>query len=357
MGLSLVIPTRDRAEALGQTLQRLGEHDFGPFRGRCDLFVIDNASASPLDLPGELPNGVPVRCIRLHENRGASARNVGAHASDADWLVMLDDDSAPLPGCRWDVLERLPRDVGGVGGEILLENGQHESGGLPEVIVGCGCAVRREPFLEMGGYDDSFGYYAEEYDLCAGLILGGDRIIHTHALRFLHRKTTAGRDFNLIVQRLVRNNAWIMQRYAPEGVREREIEIVLTRYKAIAAREGALEGYERGLADLSQTLAQQVRTPLDLALWDRFTGRAHARAAIRAGLRQGQAVRLLGDPLAKGRGILEEELIAHGCVLSAEPSARGVCATLSPGPMLDLLDADPGAFAPWSLEDAPAGGH
>ena len=44
--------------------------------------------------------------------------------------------------------------------------------------------------------------------------------------RVLHRKVTANRDMNVILSRLVRNNGWVAQRYAPEVRRKEELREV-----------------------------------------------------------------------------------------------------------------------------------
>ncbi len=345
----MIIPTRDRPGVLRATLSRLAELDSATL-GSCELIVVDNASCEPIVLPDRLANGIAVRGIRLSENHHTGARNIGAREARGDWLVMLDDDSSVLP-CDLDgVLGGTPVDVGAVGGEIMLGNGQRESGGLPEVVVGCGCAIRRSAFLEVCGYDASFGYYAEEYDLCAKLIAAGQRVVHTRSIRFEHRKSTAGRDFNEIVFRLVRNNAWLIQRYAPERCRDDAIEFMLERYQAIAELENAAAGYRRGIEAIERTLACQTHNPLDDRLWDRFTGRAAVRATLQAAIgRDVSRVRLVGPSNAKGHEVVVAQLAELGCEIGSEEALPAVVSTLSPGPMLDALDANPGAIAPWFL--------
>ncbi len=350
MLLSFIIPTRNRPELLEQTLRSLGRLD--PLvTGPSEVIVVDNASSEPVRIQSRLPNGIAARVVRLDNNHHTAARNIGAQQASGQWLVMLDDDSSPLPCQMAAVLTRMSNEVAAVGGEILLASGQRESGGLPEVIVGCGCAIRREVFLEIDGYDASLGYYAEEYDLCARLIAGGKRILHTRSLRFEHRKATRGRDMNEILFRLVRNNAWIMQRYAPLEFRPHEIDAILQRYRTIAMKEDAIHGYERGIAALADTLDEQVEAALSSEHWDRFTGRAAARDRLGRVFRsRPEPVRLVGPPNPKGGSIVAEELERLGCTLVQDPHAAGVISTLSPGPMLDAADADAGAICPWAFE-------
>lgn len=351
--MSLIIPTRNRPAVLEETLDRIGQHHFGAFHQGCELILIDNDSEEAVDPPAQLSNGIPVRYIRLDHNMNTAARNVGAELASGDWLVMLDDDSAPEPGCDWDLLIDAPEDQGAIGGEIMLSSGVRESGGLPEVIVGCGCVIRRTCFVASGGYDASFGYYAEEYDLCARMIAEGYRVEHNRSLKFLHRKSTLGRDFNEILYRLVRNNAWVMQRYAPDECRQVELDHIMDRYRAIAIKEDAMRGFERACGELELTLDDQVRSPMNLGLWDRFTGRAAVRETL-GGIFQNRAgeVSFVGSPHAKGREIIASELNRLGCSFVEDGNGVRVVGSLSPGPMLDLAEQYPDAILPWN----PRGG-
>jgi GT2 family glycosyltransferase len=337
--ITYVIPTRNRPHILEETLlalAALGPHD-------AEVLVIDNASQTP-PTSRVLASGVPVRVICLHENRSASARNVAitaAHAAST-WLVMLDDDSCPMDLGFLGVLDRCERDVGAIAAEVFLPDAggeaRHESGGLPEVFIGCGAAIRTHLFRELGGYDASFDYYAEEYDFCARLLHAGHRVAVDRCFRVMHRKETAGRNFDRIIANLVRNNAWVAMRYAPsDEARREEVARHLRRYAAIAWKEHALAGYVCGLAALARSASTQPDRHLSAKAWDRFTGMAAACDAIR----HAHSIAPLG----------RTALVHHGknSHVVAEAAARcGVClvenlhdaetlliATLSPGPMID----------------------
>src|SRR5262245_59516113 len=185
---------------------------------------------------------------------------------------MLDDDSFPTDVGHIQMLHEIPDDVAAVGGEIVLPDGRHEAGGLPEVFIGCGVAIRRHAFLDVGGYDVSFDYYAEEYDLCAKLMLGGWRIAHDRRFQVRHEKVAAGRDMNRILHRLVRINGWVAQRYSPEDCRVAELHEVISRYARIAVSESATHGFAQGAAELFPSLSKQPRQPMSQSLFDRFTG-------------------------------------------------------------------------------------
>src|SRR5439155_992295 len=197
---------RDRPRQLEQTLAAIGALP----AHAAEMIVLDNASSIPPTAPARLENGIPVELIFRPANEGAAARNHGALAADrsSQWLVMLDDDSHPLDLRFLDALRQQPSDVLAVAAEVFLapsmpsapstrhstlgtpHSAPHsrEAGGLPEVFIGCGVAFRRTAFLKAGGYDPSFGYYAEEYDLAARLLLAGGRVTLDRRFRVLHYK-------------------------------------------------------------------------------------------------------------------------------------------------------------------------
>lgn len=351
--IGYVAPTRNRPErvrALLEAIERLGPH-------RAEVVLVDNASAEPIRAPSMLSTGVAVRVIRLERNRAAAARNDGVLALDpsCEWVVMLDDDSAPVDLGFLPALRRQGGDVAAVMADIHLPRaGAREQGGLPEVFIGCGVAIRREAFLACGGYDAAFGYYAEEYDLSAKLLIAGWRVAFEPEFRVDHLKVLEGRDMDLILHRLVRNNGWVMQRYAPEWARSASLADVKSRYKRIAEREWALPGYGRGLRELNKTLWVQERTPMARELWDRFTGFAAAHAAlcaaqdrspfrtaalIRPGKHAGEVVRAIE---ASGARVIDDVEEAEALVLG----------TLSPGPLIDAAmecSGDLRVVAPWSV--------
>lgn len=348
--ISFVIPTRNRPIELGLTLDALARQPPAHMGTGAGVIVVDNASDPPARAPARLANGLPVTLVRAAGNLGASARNIAAAAARNPWLVMLDDDSAPTDAPFAAVLSALAADVAAVGGQITLPSGRREAGGLPEVVVGCGCVVRRDAFLAAGGYDGSFGYYVEEYDLCAKLIGAGHRVVHTARLRFEHRKVEAGRSFASILYRLVRNNGWTIARYAPDDRRDEALATMLSRYRAIAGREDVGDAFERAASELDRTLDAQPRHALSESHWDRFTG-AHAvrsslvPALLGAGV---DAVRMI-DP-GKGVETIRDVIQASGILVTCD-APTAVVGTLSPGPMADAAARRGGrALRSWEID-------
>ncbi len=353
--IAYVLPTRDRAAVLAQTLDLLGDLP----RHEAQVIVVDNASSARPVVPATLSNGLGVSLIPLRSNAGAAARNAGVMASDPScgWIVMLDDDSAPTGLGHLDAIGDAGPRVGALAAEIELGDergrprGEHEAGGLPEVFTGCGVAIRREAFLDTGGYDASFGYYAEEYDLAARLLLAAMSVKLDRRFRVNHRKVAAGRDMGVILHRLVRNNGWVVQRYAPARRRVGELGRTIERYGRIASKEHAEAGHAAGLSELLLTLRSQARRPMPSALWDRFIGRAVCRSSLeRAWIKRGFRSAAVIDE-GKNAHVVRDALRALGVrEVPAEDADTLVIGTLSPGPLLDAWSrraGDPRVVSPW----------
>lgn len=380
--LTYVIPTRDRPQRLTRTLEAIGALR-GHVPGETEIIVVDNRSTCPPTVPPTVGAGIPVRLIRRDSNEGAASRTAGVLAADprTHWIVMLDDDSHPVDTGFIRRLGCTPPDVAAVAADIYLPGlARRESGGLPEVFIGCGVAIRRDVYLTLGGYDPAFNYYAEEYDLAAKMILHGYRVHFDPWFRVEHHKVAAGRDMDTILARLVRNNGWVMQRYAPDTLRRWQLRLHRRRYRRIAALENALAGYRAGLLELRRTRACQPRNPMPVPLFERFTGVAYAREALQAAYNQRpfRTVTLVDE--GKNAWVVRHVLMEMGIrVLESPPAEPGtaggsatgdripdaaealVIGTMSPGPMLDAWERrtlrcpvtyGPRVIAPWRVVGA-----
>ncbi len=219
----------------------------------------------------------------------------------------------------------------------------------------------------MGGYDPSFEYYVEEYDLCARLLQSGLSVVHDRRFRVWHEKALAGRDFNRIIRSLVRNNVRVIERYAPPSRRTEAIQRTIERYRAIAEREAALDGFAAGLADL-QVSAKVGTRPLTPEQYDRFTGLSHVRLTLGRSLQDiaGRTVALI-EP-GKHAWVVAQVAKELGATIVDSPDRADlrVIATLSPGPMLDAYErasgvGDQPVLVPWcptgDRESVLAGRH
>ncbi|QKK07202.1 MAG: glycosyltransferase [Planctomycetota bacterium] len=342
------MPTRNRPKRLAQTLDRLGRLTVGE---PCEVVVVDNASDEPARVPGVLANGTVCRVIRLDHNAGAAARNVAVEASspETDWIVMLDDDSHPVESVEpfaatVDRLRERPDSVAAVMADIHLPAlGRRESGGLPEVFIGCGVAIRREAFVAAGGYDASFGYYVEEYDLAARFLQRGWSVAFDPAFCVHHHKIEAGRDMDLILHRLIRNNGWVMQRYAPEAFRRPMLREQRRRYRDIAEPRARDRGIHVGVDRAApHPPVAAPRADARAGVGSIHRPCARARALARAWAERPFASAAIVEPGKNAwavAGAMAELTERRGVVLTTADSAEVVVVgTMSPGPMLDAAE-------------------
>lgn len=346
--LAFIIPTHNRQSDLITTILKLESLDsrIQELNAGAELLIVDNASESVPDLPSRLANGIRTRVIRLDSNQGAAARNIAVQETDAPWVFMLDDDSSPLDLAPIVHAMRTACDsTAAVATTITLpghtsESPMYESGGLPAVPVGCSVLYRRCAFLKAGGYDQAFHYYVEEYDLAAKLLRDGWRIVFDPAIRTEHRKVSANRDLSRIVQRLTRNNAWVIQRYAPAHMRNSLLTETLSRYKKIAEKEGALDGYLRAEYELEESLHEQHVTPLGDHAFDLFTGKHHVREHLNSVMQHQRVETVCLSTRGKNVRELEAVLQEYGIQVTMDMNTANridavlMPGTLSPGPIL-----------------------
>lgn len=98
--ISVVIPTRDRGATLSRTLEALERQSVKP--GELEVIVVDDGSrddtASRLaGLASRQRNFFELRCLRLDGNGPATARNAGIALASAERVLLLGDDTLPLP--------------------------------------------------------------------------------------------------------------------------------------------------------------------------------------------------------------------------------------------------------------------
>lgn len=277
---SVIIPTRNRAAILRDTLRQLCALPDKSF----EIIVLDNGSTDETpDLKSEFP---AVRWIELGENHGCAARNIGAAAAHGDVLLMLDDDSWPGPGVIDRIVDLFDErtELGAVACRVLLADppDRHDAGGVPGTYFNCGGAIRRRAFLECGGYPIDFDYYVEEYDLSVRLWKGGWTIEPRGDLVVMHRRVTKNRDNNRMLRLLVRNNLLLWSRYAPHSCRQDLIDATLERYLRVAVKENAISGFEQGRSEglFRASSMCAFRNRLSEAEFAALMGLSAARAAL-----------------------------------------------------------------------------
>ncbi|MBI4789491.1 MAG: glycosyltransferase [Chloroflexi bacterium] len=166
--ISVVIPTHNGAATLPACLQSLRSSSLPPH----ELIVVDDCSS---DGSAEIAQQFQCCIVRLDENIGAArARNRGAQTATGDVLFFTDDDVIVAPDALAQVAEDLsaPLSAGVVGlpaREIPFHNfASHYKNlwmrftylRLPRERIGVFdttvAAIRRQVFLELGGFDENY---------------------------------------------------------------------------------------------------------------------------------------------------------------------------------------------------------
>lgn len=121
--VSVIVPTRDRPEALERCLRALSRQTLGE---ALETIVVDDGSCpgSVVAVASAFPR---VRVIRTDRRNPAAARNVGARAAAGEVICLTDDDCEPVP----DWAERLA---------TAVRNGADASAGLTMVAPGSSSA-------------------------------------------------------------------------------------------------------------------------------------------------------------------------------------------------------------------------
>lgn len=234
--VAVVIVNANAGELLDRALASVERQTVAPHR----VIVIDNASSDD-SLAGIDERNPTVELIRLDENVGfATANNIGvAAAADCDWVALLNPDAFPEP--RW--LEELlaaaaaspqftffasrlvkadePGELDGTGDSYHVsgwawrrDHGRPIEGttlGADEIFSPCAAAAlyRREAFLSVGGFDESYFCYFEDSDLSFRLRLAGHRCLYVPCAVVHHvGSAIAGRESDFSVYHSQRNMVW-----------------------------------------------------------------------------------------------------------------------------------------------------
>jgi GT2 family glycosyltransferase len=186
-----------------------------------ETIVIDNAS------PDDTPQGMRAfpwaRYERFESNRNfAGGCNAGARMAQAPVVLFLNNDAYPLGDALAPLVRAFERDgVCVAGGALLFEDGVTQSAGFvvlpnahwhfanrnlpagePAVVTprdaigvsGAAMAVRRDWFLETGGFDEAFVNGFEDVDLCMRARAAERIVAYVPGARFAHYEgATAGR--------------------------------------------------------------------------------------------------------------------------------------------------------------------
>ncbi len=210
---------------------------------RPPIIIVDNGSTDQtVNTARHLDPSIEV--IPLQTNLGGAGRNIGVKVALTPYVAFSDDDSWWAPGAlsrAVDLFDSSP-DLGLIAARILvgpeqdldpicqlmatgplasLPHAGADGAGVPIVsFVACGAIVRKDAFLEAGGFDPRFGVGGEEEVLAMDLMRRGWRLAYVDDLVAHHHPSTR-RNVSKRERHQVRNALWSawLRRPAPSALR------------------------------------------------------------------------------------------------------------------------------------------
>ncbi|MFL5737806.1 MAG: glycosyltransferase family 2 protein [Actinomycetota bacterium] len=218
---AVVIATRDRPADLRRTLGNLRRS-----AGAAEIIVVDNASTGEVldPLAREYPD---VLFLRLRQNVGCGARTIGVRHATRPFVAFSDDDSWWHPGSLGQaeqLFDHYPR-LGAIAATVLvgkeeypdpvvdrMRNGLSADPSLPgRPVLGflaCGVVVRREAFLEAGGFEARYGMGGEERLLALDIVRNGWGLVWAEQVVAHHYPSVTSRDHDGRRLAELRNGVW-----------------------------------------------------------------------------------------------------------------------------------------------------
>lgn len=293
--VTVIVPTRDRADILGVTLRSILAQRGMAF----SVIVVDEASqdATPALLDALARDGAPLAVVRHEQPRGLpAARNVGLALATTPWVAFCDDDDVWAPDklqAQQQALVSARADWSFVGAVLVDEhlrlighkrhlptpnllNDLHRANVVPG--GGSGVVARRSLFDEVGGFDETL-LSSEDWDLW---------------IRMAERGSAVGVDRPLVAYRV-----WPGSMSTKVDTMRQSRRTVLANYGVVANRADEYE-YEVFLA---RQLVRSDRRAATAAFARLAIGQQSPRDVIRAAfaLLAPQTMWRVGTERARGR--------------------------------------------------------
>lgn len=260
--LSIVIPSRCRADLLADCLRAIFRHASHPLQ----IIVVDDGSTDGL-IEATARRFPAVEVVRHRRQTGfCAAVNAGLRVARASAVQVLNDDTEVQAGWADAPLSRLRSDtkVAAVAplvlrwphGEVIDSAGdEYDPGGFAfsrgrgqrlspewlragEVFSASGCAAfyRREVLTQVGGFPADFTAYFDDIDVGFRLRRAGYTCWYEPSSRVLHHGSASHgrRPGRRLAEQLSRNEERVFRRHRPHGGKVAH----LARHAAILGAKG-----------------------------------------------------------------------------------------------------------------------
>lgn len=214
MRLTVGITTRNRPDALRRCVESLRHIDhLSPA-----ILVFDDASEVPAS--STLPPHPRLRIVRDERGPGnIVGRNALMREASTELVLLLDDDAALVDGTSIErALAILAHDdqVAAIAFAQANEDGRPwpesmqpargQSARYVAAFIGFAHLLRRDVFLRLGGYRESFVFYGEEKDYCLRLLDRGLSVVYLPDALVLHAQDASGRTPQRYLRYVTRND-------------------------------------------------------------------------------------------------------------------------------------------------------
>ncbi len=184
------------------------------------VICVDNHSSDGTDEIFKSLNNKNIKYIKLGKNVGIQAYNIAASNSNADILIILDDDSHIDEDAIPKVLNKFNNDsrLGILAFCVKLsKTGENITkdwkDGAATSFWGCGAAVRREIWNRLAGYNKDLFLYTNEYELSIRCWNIGYKVIYDSSIIAYHRVSNMNRTTKRLIIYSIRNNTYFIKTY------------------------------------------------------------------------------------------------------------------------------------------------
>lgn len=202
----MVVPTRDRPDALGRCLDALEAQTVA---AQLEVIVVDDGSVAATAISSVIDRHPSARLIRRVGGGPAAARNTGARATAGSFLCFTDDDCTPETDWVEQLVEALQRGADAAGGRTIAAGGAlAEASELiaraPVKAATPGCVTFTpsnnlacwKTVFDATPFDESYPDAAgEDREWCARLIASGHSLRSIASARLVHHQELTPRSF------------------------------------------------------------------------------------------------------------------------------------------------------------------
>ncbi len=230
--VSIVMLAWNRREDVKESLCRIQQIDYSPL----EVIVVDNGSTDGTEkmIESEFPS---IQLIKMNENIGIAAYNVGFSAAKGEYIVVIDDDSFPAKYAIKRMVEVFEKDeqLGIVAFDVrnyesyddIKDEYEQEDGSAEAKAVaadyfmsfnGAGAGIRKKLFETIGYYPEEFFLYQNEADCALKVWDAGYRIEFYANIVSYHKYSPKNRTSWRAPFYYTRNLFWLFWKHYPMDI-------------------------------------------------------------------------------------------------------------------------------------------